>query len=248
MKNIGGTSKYIGFLDECGDHSLEKIDPDFPIFVLALVVMERQAYVENIIPALGRLKLGYWNHEGVNLHSRDIRKSADPFSFLMDAGKRTRFQDELTALMRDLPFTLFITGIKKTEHKARYADRLNPYEVALTYTLERVLHFMQGVNERELPLVAEARGKKEDASLEQAFYKTMTTGTYYHPAPEFKALECPLVFREKKDNIAGIQLADLCAHPSARTILKPEQQNRAFDVIRGKIYQREKVKGWKIAP
>ena len=248
MNNIGGSSKYIGFLDECGDHSLENIDPDFPLFVLALVIMERRAYVDEIIPAMGRLKMGYWNHEGVNLHSRDIRKATGPFTFMMDAGKRTRFQDELTLFMQNQPFTLFITGIKKVEHRQRYADRLNPYEVALTYTLERVLHFMKGVNEYQLPLVAEARGKNEDGSLEQAFYKLMTTGTYYRPAQEFKALECPLVFRRKMDNIAGIQIADLCAHPSARNILKPEQTNRAFDAIRGKIYQRDAVRGWKIAP
>jgi len=41
MKNIGGKSKYIAFLDECGDHSISEIDADFPIFVLSLVIMTR---------------------------------------------------------------------------------------------------------------------------------------------------------------------------------------------------------------
>ena len=36
-----GDSRYLAFFDECGDHSMEKIDRDFPLFVLALVVMER---------------------------------------------------------------------------------------------------------------------------------------------------------------------------------------------------------------
>ena len=38
MKNVGGTSEYIAFLDECGDHTLELIDKDFPLFLLATVV------------------------------------------------------------------------------------------------------------------------------------------------------------------------------------------------------------------
>ncbi len=82
MKNIGGTSKYIAFLDECGDHSLLKTDEDFPVFLLALVIMERKEYSEHIIPEISKFKLRYWNHEGVNLHSRDIRKQNGPFVFL----------------------------------------------------------------------------------------------------------------------------------------------------------------------
>jgi hypothetical protein len=38
------SSRFLGFFDECGDHSLTKIDPDFPLFVLALAVVERTAY------------------------------------------------------------------------------------------------------------------------------------------------------------------------------------------------------------
>ncbi|MFZ2398120.1 MAG: hypothetical protein WA096_02110 [Smithella sp.] len=42
MKNISNNSRFIGFLDVCGDHSPEIIDRDFPIFVLCLVVVERK--------------------------------------------------------------------------------------------------------------------------------------------------------------------------------------------------------------
>ena len=78
-------SRFLAFFDECGDHSLVKIDPDFPLFVLALVVVERAAYRDTILPEMNRLKLGYWNHEGINLHSRDIRVAAGPFNILLNA-------------------------------------------------------------------------------------------------------------------------------------------------------------------
>ena len=35
MSNTDNQSKFIAFFDECGDHSMEKIDKDFPLFVLA---------------------------------------------------------------------------------------------------------------------------------------------------------------------------------------------------------------------
>jgi hypothetical protein len=72
-------SRYLAFFDECGDHSLTKIDPDFPLFVLALVVVERAAYRDEIHTPFNAFKLRYFNHEGVNLHSRDIRVNTGPF-------------------------------------------------------------------------------------------------------------------------------------------------------------------------
>lgn len=119
MNNIGGESQLIGFLDECGDHSLEKIDKDFPLFVLALVIFERQVYATNLLPALSALKLRYWNHEGVNLHSREIRKQLGPFSFLHHPDMRKRFIADINGLIETVPFTLFVTGIKKREHLDR---------------------------------------------------------------------------------------------------------------------------------
>jgi hypothetical protein len=59
MRNVGGTSEYIAFLDECGDHTLELIDKDFPLFLLAAVVVKRSDYAEKIIPEVARLKMKY---------------------------------------------------------------------------------------------------------------------------------------------------------------------------------------------
>ena len=80
--NAGAESRFIAFFDECGDHSMDKIDRDFPVFVLSMIIAERSAYIETVVPALTRLKLRFWPHEGVNLHSRDIRKAHGDFSFL----------------------------------------------------------------------------------------------------------------------------------------------------------------------
>lgn len=247
--DVQGSSGLIAFLDECGDHSLDKIDQDFPVFVLSVVVVRRQDYVDTIVPRLARLKLAYWDHEGVNLHSRDIRKAEGPFSILQHPARRERFMADLSALMAELPFTLFVVGIDKLRHRTRYADNAsNPYELALTFAFERIVHFMEGCGECSLPVIAEARGKNEDRSLEAAFYKMLAQGTYYVGASRFARLSSRLVFETKLRNIAGIQIADLCAHPSARHILKPRQENQAYKVVRRHIYHRDSVRGWKVFP
>lgn len=43
-------------------------------------------------------------------------------------------------------------------------------------------------------------------------------------------------WRTKKANSSGLQLADLTARPIGLNFLRPEQNNRAFDIIKGKIY------------
>ena len=108
------------------------------------------------------------------------------------------------------------------------------------------MDFMAITGEHELPVMAEARGKNEDDALEIEFLSLMSMGTEYIPG--LSGLSCPLVFRNKRDNVAGIQLADLCAHPCARHILKPEQANQAYDIVTPHIYQHNSVKGWKVFP
>lgn len=249
MRNIGGSSRYIAFLDECGNHEMESIDRDFPLFLLSGIIIERKVYAETVIPAMAQLKLRYWNHEGVNLHSRDIRKAHGPFNFLLKAELRDSFMAELSSLMQELPYSVFISAIRKDAHLKRYgALAKNPYELALEFTMERMRHFMNRKGIDELPFVAEARGKNEDQSLERVFYRILNEGTQQMPVGNFRSLKCSLVFRRKYDNIAGIQLADLCAHPCARHILNPAHGNRAFPIIQSKLYNSNGVSGWKLFP
>ena len=84
--------------------------------------------------------------------------------------------------------------------------------------------------------------------LEKAFYRTMTRGTAAVSAERFKKLDCPLHFQSKKNNIVGVQIADLCAHPCARHILNPARPNRAFEIARRHIYSQGAINGWNIFP
>jgi hypothetical protein len=243
-------SQFLAFFDECGDHSLEKIDRDFPLFLLALVVVEKSIYRDRVLPEFNRFKLRYFNHEGINLHSREIRLATGPFSLLLNPTVRPRFMDELSEVMEKLPFTLFISAIRKQAYLAelRGRDAANPYDLALEFTMERLLHFLEVQRVTNLPIVADARGKREDNMLEQVFYRIMTRGTENVPAERFKRLACPLTFQSKKNNIIGVQVADLCAHPCARHILNPTRANRPFEIARKHLYDNAGTSGWKVFP
>jgi len=242
-------SRFLAFFDECGDHSLTKIDPDFPLFVVALVVVERVAYRDVILPELTRFKLCYWNHEGINLHSREIRLAEGPFNILLNPLVRPTFMDDLTRMVERLPFTLFISAIHKQQHLQCCGAMANePYGLALKFTVEPLVHFLDASGETQLPIVAEARGKKEDNALRQDFAQILAHTTASRSAAQLHPLDLTLTFQPKRNNIAGNQIADLCAYPCARHILNPARSNPPYEIARKKLYQNGGISGWKLFP
>jgi len=67
-------SEFIVYADESGDHHLGKIDAQYPIFCLALCIINKKNYINHITPTIQQLKFDFWGHDNIILHERDIRK------------------------------------------------------------------------------------------------------------------------------------------------------------------------------
>ncbi len=69
--------------------------------------------------------------------------------------------------------------------------------------------------------MAESRGGKEDKRLKNAFIKLWEEGTQYVVPEKFQELftSKQLKVKPKANNISGLQLADIIAHPSRNEIL-----------------------------
>lgn len=237
-------SDYIVFVDESGDHGLATIDPNYPMFVLAFCIFHVEEYAATVVPAVLRLKFKHFGHDQAILHEHDIRKTKGAFRFLLDAGRRQVFYDDLNTLVEQSPFTLVAGAIHKERHLARYADAAtNPYHVAMGFGLERVfLHLnAMGCRRGTTHVVFERRGAKEDQEVELEFGRICGGQNAMGRCLPFAAL---LV--EKKCNAAGLQLADLVARPIGRKILDPAQANRAFDILAPKLRRSpaREVRGW----
>ena len=217
-------SALLVFMDECGDHSVEKIDPDFPLLVLAFVLVDKRDYSADIIPALGRLKLSFWPHEGVNLHSRDIRKQLGDFRQFHHKPDRLNLMQDIAELIRSAPFELIVACIHKNE--AITGTVLPPYHQALREGLSLVSRRAKLLAKTSITLIAEARGKREDRELNAWLNRHATCED---------GVTIRWVMRSKRDNIAGLQVADLCAYPAARHALKPLSANPAFEVVRRRL-------------
>ncbi len=113
-------SDYIIYADESGDHSLNSIDPDYPVFVLAFCVIRTEDYLAKIVSSVQRFKFNYWGHDSVILHEREIRKQEGVFSFLRrNPELRDKFYAELNTLVEKSSITFIASVINKVEHSKK---------------------------------------------------------------------------------------------------------------------------------
>ena len=226
-------SDYVVYVDESGDHSLASINPDFPVFVLALCVIHKRHYAEKIIPAVEKLKFNYFGHDSVVLHEHDIRKQKGDFAFLSHLPTRLEFVGQLSSIMVASNFILIACVVDKTRMSKSEGASTNPYHIALDICLESLRGFLAEKKQDHLQthVVVECRGKKEDRELELEFRRICDGNNARN-----RQLPFDVVFADKKTNLAGLQLADLVARPVGLNYIRPTQANQAFDILKKKFY------------
>lgn len=242
--------KYFLFLDESGDHGLAKFDPDFPVFLLCGVLVRADEY-ENIRQNINKLKHSIWGNKEVIFHSRDIRKCEKEFQKLFDLEIKKTFYEELNNIVATSNYNIIASAIQKEKFVQKFGKLEDDiYEIALSFVVEQEIVALQKINpQSELALVIERRGKKEDKQLDDHFQKIQGAGTGILSSEEVKLFNLSFTFRNKKENINGLQLADLVAYPIARSIIEPNRANPAFDVLENKIFSAGgEVEGLRIYP
>ena len=244
--------KYFLFLDESGDHGLGNIDYSFPVFVLCGVLISDNAY-QNMGSHILKLKKYFWNDKKVIFHSRDIRKCEGEFSLFFDLSLKEEFYRQLNAILMDSDYTVISSAIEKNNFLKQYGKLSNDvYEIALSFIVERAVFFLDAIHQPiKLHVIIERRGRLEDKKLEEHFQRLCANGTYYVNADRLKQYGLEISFKNKKDDIQGLQVADLVAYPTARYVIDPNRANPAFDIIKEKIYKNKKnnkLFGLKIFP
>ncbi|BDG24479.1 DUF3800 domain-containing protein [Thermus thermophilus] len=72
------------FVDESGDHILDRIDPYYPIFVLVGLLVDEEHYETVIVPEMAQIKRKLFGHDGVVFHTADITRNRNGFERLKD--------------------------------------------------------------------------------------------------------------------------------------------------------------------
>lgn len=231
----GKFGNFVIYVDESGDHGMQTLDANYPIFVLAFCVFHKRYYSEKLVPALHRFKFSHFGHDLVVLHEHDIRKEKGAFRFFINRQHKQQFLTELTDIIELSHFTLISCVVDKRKLRDRRDADDNPYHLALGLCLETLHAFLEERDEGNAltHVVVECRGKREDQELELEFRRVCDGANRLG-----KQLPFDVIFADKKVDSPGLQLADLVARPVGMRVIRPFQENRAFDVLKRKFFRR----------
>jgi hypothetical protein len=219
------------YVDESGDHTYRNLE-DIGRRYLGLigVAIESDYYRNGFQPGLEALKQSHFPHnpdEPVILHREDIYNRRHAFGVLNDTARNDAWEHDFIEFVRNSSYRLITVVIDKKAHRERYGDAAeHPYHLCMTAMLERYRGCLMYVGGRG-DVLAESRGAPEDMALKKVYKDTWEHGTFYITSGRFQGILTTreLKVKKKRDNIAGLQFADLLAHPATREIL----------VSRGKI-------------
>jgi len=171
------------------------------------------------------LKQAFFGHrrdEPLILHRKEIVNAKPPFDRLHDPALRAAFDEALLDAFRRWEFTAFTVCLDKKRHRDTYTTwRFHPYHYCLTVLVERFSMFLErvgGIGDT----MAESRGGKEDIKLKESFHRMWERGSDFIGPERLRAVltSSQLKVKPKAVNVAGLQVADLLAHPSRNEILR----------------------------
>jgi len=241
---------YLLFIDESGDHGLTKINTDFPVFLLCGILLKEADY-EGIRQSINTLKHNIWRNKEVIFHSRDIRKCEKEFQKLFDLELKARFYRELNLIIANALYTIIASAIDKNRFIEQFGKLQDDvYEVALSFVVEQAMIALKRFDSQAtLSIIIERRGKQEDKRLDDHFQRIVGKGTGKLGPADIASYNPSFIFKDKKENINGLQLADLVAYPIARYVIEPNRANPAFEILEPKIYRTESgLDGLRIYP
>jgi len=251
MINEEKTIHYTLFIDECGDPNLEKFDRTFPLFTLCgiLVPQHKLHWLEKEVKYL---KQELWNTEDIIFHSREIRNCSKGFVNLLEENTKKRFYTRINEILgADDVYVIVCCCILKEPFIDRFNTGEDVYGLSLKYLIERAIFHIDDCTggKAKLRIIVEKRNKNQNQALLKYYNGLRVTGTKWITADRLTDRIKSFAFQDKKDNVIGLQVADLIAYPISRQVLNPERPNPAFDIIAKNIYTYKGARlGFKIIP
>ncbi|MDE6668640.1 MAG: DUF3800 domain-containing protein [Muribaculaceae bacterium] len=205
--------------------------------------------------AFEELKLEIFGSKEVIIHSVDIRKWRGPFSVLSDEVLRVNFFDGIERILSKKDSYVIVSCTILKEQLSKFCVRGEEddvYGLSLAYLIERSIFCVDNKKNDELPnisIIVDRRGKNEDKKLLNYYNRLRNHGTKWVTSDRLKSRISSFGFKNKKDNIIGLQIADLIAYPVTIHLFQPKRKNPSYEVIKHNIFQDNGVLlGQKVIP
>jgi hypothetical protein len=213
------------YLDESGDHTFSIHDNVGKRYLGLVGVMFSWTNYEAFQMEFEAFKRTHFNFDPddpIVLHRKELIYRNGPFKVLLDPAKRDAFDRDLLTVVARAQFTSFAVVIDKASHAAKgYRGLRHCYHYCVHAMMERYCGLMRFRPGWRGDVMAESRGHAEDVALAAEFREVATSGTTQMREGDLATLTSKDVkIRRKSDNVAGLQLADILAHPLTRDVLR----------------------------
>jgi hypothetical protein len=199
-------------------------------------------------PTIRNFKRNKLRREDVVLHRHEVRARRGSFSIFKDEIAISTFILGFSQLLAEFDFKIVVAALDKPDHYRTYGlsrvDRWLPtdvYTLLFTFVIERFTAFLREQGRVPGRIVAERRGRKEDASVQYEYSRMLKWGTQFYHAWQFREVlpDDDIKFRRKKENVIGLQMADWMATPFSKKVQAPDGSLDEFgewDLYKGKIW------------
>ncbi len=209
------------YLDEVGTDDLVKLDEDnHRFFSLTGVIVEISHVTQVLQPKINAIQNDCFSPDPddppICLHRSDIVRRRGVFGRLNENDLRQKFDNHVRELFSDVDYKVITILVDKLEMTRQpHWQNKHPYHYLMEVMVEKYAQFLKRANDIG-DIMPEGRRGKKDTALQEAFSYVRENGTHYVNSSTIQShiRASKLKFRFKGDNIAGLQLCDLLAHPS----------------------------------
>ncbi len=223
------------FLDESGEANVTKPDPRFNIFSLCGVVFTEPSYYE-LDHKMNDLKIKFWESKDIIFHSYTMRKQEKAFKIFQTPGVLQNFYSEIEKILTECDYKIISCVVLKDLYRETYPDKNFAYETALQFICERAAFLINRIDCTSIHICIEKRERSKNRLLFKHYNDLLQKGNHLNGAKIFEKFDRELHFRDKKKNINGLQLADICAYPIAFKSLYPNRTQKTYELILEKIH------------
>ncbi len=204
--------------------------------------------------AFNNLKIQIFGSKDVVIHSVDLRKWKGDFKILRDPELRNRFLQGITDILKQHDVYIIVSCTILKEQLSKFCVRGEEddvYGLSLSYILERAIFSVdnQIATNPQISVIVEQRGRKEDKKLLNYYNGLRNNGTKWIRPERLRNRISQFSFKAKRDNIIGLQIADLIAYPITIHLLYPERANLAYESFKHNIFSDSgRLLGQKVIP
>ncbi len=207
------------YIDETGDHRYKHLDKlESRYLGLTGILFNKEYYDATVPQTLESLKKQFFKYDPDKppiLVRSHIAYRKHAFGVLVNKVTNEKWESAILELLKELKAQIFTVVIDKKAHIENFPlETFDAYVYSLAVLLWRVRGYLN-YHRWQADIMAEARGKVEDAKIQQAFDYIRQNGFTNYGTPDGYCKAFPddkLKFRTKDHNVAGLQLADLIAY------------------------------------